>query len=529
MLGLSIAREFDREVCYNKTQTMLDSNTSMAMDTSIFITNLGQLMSNASNPWLTIPACNSICGSQMGFYSDTPSRLLTWLIPTILLVTNMQFALFGKERFLMVVHLFGDPVDSLFSLLSKIDSWNRWSYICQGGFESNVPTRSFALVMSTIEEVVPSSHMNFQPYQSVACSCSRQCLGELYQQSAVEILDRRAHGTARTCFSIILYIVGVVSAFVPSLSGSTSPSGGKIAPAMLLSWLLPTILVSNVVGQFNSSRDSLQIVLRLKERIENLKHTEGCSRPQPLSPDWEQYLNNPNWEQHLNPLPWSGGIYSFRLRNRIPDFGQGHSLKLLIVISLLPLIFSFVAAFLVLYSAPTYLSCRHFMIISAFLAWLLSPIITWSIAKSDFRNDKIRFYLVLAKDTIIGVPILVLLAASSCGLFNNCYCWSGILTPGHEAAVVLNPAQHFARNNQIIYPAIVATSLFLQFCVFIWIRWIGRAGFSMMQMNERERGEALARWQPFAVEASQEMTSSSESKHTAKVVTEGWDGSSCIV
>jgi hypothetical protein len=534
ILGLSFAREFEREICYNKTQTMLAANTSMAMDTSIFVTHHGQLMSNATDPWLTIPACNQICGSQMGFYSDTPSRLLTWLIPTILLITNMKFAPLGNERFLIVLHVFGDPIDSFYSLLSKMETWNRWSQSCRGrDYSFHGSNKYVAIIMPALEEVILPSHIDLQPDQASACSCIQPQLEDLYRESAINIVDSRTHGTAQTCFSIVLYVVGIASAFIDALGGSSGTSGGKLAPAMLLSWLLMVILVSNVVGQFNSSHNCLQIILRLKERILHLEHAGGCSKSQSPRPDWIQYLESPNWEEHLNSLPWSGGMYSFRLHNRLPEVGERHSWKLLAFTSILPALISAATAFSVLYSAPTYFSCRHFIVISAFVSWLLSPIITWSIANTHFlANDKTRFYLVLLKDTVIGVPILFLLIASSCGLFNNCYCWSGILTLGSRAAVVLNPAKQFARNDKFIYPATVAASLFLQLCVFLWVLWIGRAGLGMMRMRERERRAALIRNQPSTIEELQSLTPSIDAvtKVPGRIdVLEGWDGASCIV
>lgn len=538
MFSLAVAEEFDRTECYTTIQTMLESNTSFAMDASVFATNsLGQLMSNSSNPWLTISACNDRCGAQMGFYSDTPSRLITWLIPTILLVINMEFAPIGKERFLIVLHWFGDPIHSTYSLLCKIESWNRWSYICRGRDrscrEGNDSNANIAVVISAVEEVVPPAHMVLYTGQAIVCSCVQRKLDKLYQEAAVSIIDSRTHGTAQTCFNIVLYIIGIVSAFIPALGGSLNPSGGKLAPAMVLSWLLPVILVSNVVGKFNSSRDCLQIVLKFKHRAEALPHTDGCSKTTPLRPDWMVHLGNVNWEEHLNSLAWSGGIYFFRLHNCLPKTGQEHSLRLLISISLLPTLISFGTAFGVLYSPPTYFSCRHLMIISAGVAWLASPMITWCIARSElFPNDKIRFYFVLAKDAAIGVPILALLVASSCGLFNNCYCWSGALTPFHKAAVVLNPAHQFQQNDGLIYPIMVSVSLFLQLCVFLWIQWIGRSGLGMMRMSERERRAALTRTLPSTMQQIQNMATvtTSDYKTVGQVVlSEGWGGSSCIV
>lgn len=93
---------FGRQACFDATHTMLKSTIpiaiSISQNSTFFIRNSSGLLANDPNdPQLTQYGCNQLCGSKMGLYSNTPIRLLTWFIPAILLVTNMQFE--PLERF----------------------------------------------------------------------------------------------------------------------------------------------------------------------------------------------------------------------------------------------------------------------------------------------------------------------------------------------------------------------------------------------------------------------------------------------
>jgi hypothetical protein len=114
---------FNHQQCFADVQDKLSNHTILANDTAIFATDRsGKLFGNSS---LTIPGCVQLCGgSGTGWYSDAPSRLLTWFLPAIFLLSSMQYAPLGKKKLFMIVHLFGDPIHSIWSLQLKLDDWN---------------------------------------------------------------------------------------------------------------------------------------------------------------------------------------------------------------------------------------------------------------------------------------------------------------------------------------------------------------------------------------------------------------------
>ncbi|KAI9170841.1 hypothetical protein HJFPF1_00315 [Paramyrothecium foliicola] len=73
---------------------------------------------------LTRRGCNEFCGGWT-FYWDAGPRLTTWIIPVVLLLSNIELSPIDKRRFTTVIHAMGDPIDSFWSILHKIYVWRR--------------------------------------------------------------------------------------------------------------------------------------------------------------------------------------------------------------------------------------------------------------------------------------------------------------------------------------------------------------------------------------------------------------------
>jgi hypothetical protein len=84
----------------------------------------GQLANTSDNMILTRAGCDEFCGGQT-FYWDAIPRLTTWIIPVILLLSNIELSPIDKRRFTTLIHAVGDPIDSFWSILHKIYVWRR--------------------------------------------------------------------------------------------------------------------------------------------------------------------------------------------------------------------------------------------------------------------------------------------------------------------------------------------------------------------------------------------------------------------
>ena len=473
---------WNRQSCITKVNDLFRSN-----DSSL---NLAWIISltEPNNLKLTVEGCEAICDSKMGFYQDSAPRLITWLLPVILLIGNMQFAPIGKERFFMVLHLLGDPIHSVWSLLAKLEDWYRYFSYIRGQYHQKLSPqqeyriKSSVMVLAVAEEL----SMPFDIENRFFSSSSNEGFDHILLETARALGESRKSELLRAILAISWYIFEVVAAFVPAVGQSASPSGGRIAPAMLLSWLLPVVLLSNAIGGFSSLGNCEFFILRFLARIGKSRHDISiCEEPR------SRFFKKNESEPHSSSLAWSGAIYSYRLGKR--PSGTPRQRLLLALCSVLPVTLAFGLAFAALETAPTYFSCRSVLVVVIFASWILSAIITWITSFQSSITGRYLWYFILIKDSFIAVPALTLIIMTSCGLFNSCYCWSGALVLGRsKASVALDPVSAFNRNDEVVYPAMVAIGLSLQISVFLLILWARRRCFGLMAWSNNIYPEELA-------------------------------------
>lgn len=466
---------FHRQECYGRVVEILQSdNSSASIRPSMIIS-----VSDPTNPILTLSGCQQLCGSGTGWYPDSGPRLVAWLLPIILLVSNMQFAPIGMQRFLMILRLLGDPIDSTWSMLAKADSWSRCFSRAQKLLKEKTEIKSLAVVLAAIEECPDALGYAFKP--------SVPKHKGLMLETARALSENRRNEMLRTLFAVAIYVFQVLAAFVPAIGAASQPSGGRIGTAMLLSWLVCVVLLSNAIGDFGSPRNRQRIITDFTERLGQQSDQGFCTQQTSELNLSLIGVQKKVQTSHEASMAWSGAIYCYRPNKR---FRRALGWKLAII-SVLPVVVAFGTAFAVLSRGNTYFSCRHILLIAVSSAWLLSAISTSLLSWASFATGKYLWYIILIKDTIVAVATLSLIVASSCGLWNTCYCWSGALVYGDRGArVPLNPTKMFDRNDSSIYPAIVATCLSLQTCIFGAMLWVAWPGFRALWWSENEKREA---------------------------------------
>jgi hypothetical protein len=435
---------FARAICAANITGEYQKPNGLRWDSSIIFSIVDVL-----SPVLTLKGCEKLCGSGTGWYPDIGPRLIEWFLPIFLLISNMQFPLIGMERFFLVLHLLGDPIDSTWSLLDKIHTWNRCYALARKQLSNEEDVWALAIIYAARKEVEDVSDHELEQTNFNNMTLVRTTAGDLLRQRRNEIF--------RTVFAVAMYIFQVISAFVPSVGASSSPSGGKIGTAMLLSWLVSVVMLSNTVGDLGSPAS-----------IEKTISAFMSSNEQPVN--------------IVTVSVWSGALYSYH-----PSKGLGNSGWRLATISVLPVVIAFGTSFTVLEAGPTYFSCRSLFVVGASAYWGLSAILTYAFsrnaAQARIATGKKLWYLVLVKDFLVAAPVLGLIVASSCGYWNTCYCWGGGPAHGDGTKVPLNPTNIFNFNNGKFYPAIVGAGLGLQLIVFLVMLGFGWHGFRTMGLR----------------------------------------------
>lgn len=256
---------------------------------------------------------------------------------------------------------------------------------------------------------------------------------------------------------------------------------------MLSSWLLPNILLNNEIGQLPKEA-CIRIIPQLEGRG---NHQENCNaRSNPSV--WTDDPSDHRWETFLNDQAWNGGIYSSQLHERMLESGPRRRRSLgLVVLAVTSVCISFSIAFGVLYSYPTFFSCRNVMFIGITVTWLSSPVLTRAIMTFSIfgKSLKSKWRTLILKDGLIAFSIVLTLILSSCVVGNSCRCWAGF--NNKIKGVVLNPAKQFTQNNTYIYPILIATCLILQYFVFKTALYVGRTGLGIMTWSSEDRRNSL--------------------------------------
>ncbi|RYP33486.1 hypothetical protein DL767_004764 [Monosporascus sp. MG133] len=117
---------FDRTACLHDV-LKLQNTTGFSKNTPEFFAYdpVSQTLLNGEvNLTLTRRGCEEFCGPP-SLYWDAVPRIVTWIIPVFLLLSNIELSPIDKKRFMTIVHALGDPIDSFWSIIHKIYVWNR--------------------------------------------------------------------------------------------------------------------------------------------------------------------------------------------------------------------------------------------------------------------------------------------------------------------------------------------------------------------------------------------------------------------
>ncbi|KAF1990705.1 hypothetical protein K402DRAFT_202344 [Aulographum hederae CBS 113979] len=429
--------------------------------------------STPDHPIFSLDTCREVCGSSTGWFVDSLPRFNTWLVPLLVLLANLQYpTVRGPKRIRSCVaagaHMLADPIYFTFSLLSQVEGWircltrakelrPRGPGVSDQTYDNEI--KSVVVLLAAFERIVEPCNDDergnelFHTLERtlVVSAQSRLSSSNFEARVAREIILSRANNVPAAGLSVAFYAWQVAGAFVPYIAGNPTPSGGRIAYALLLSWILFTVLLTNLVGEFTSSTI---LSLKLQQFLEQRHPKFSARRLETLV------------------LTSSRSIFSRKNHFRFRPHKKGRSPYMLMLFSVLPALVAITFSIAVTTIPPTYLSIRHSLILSISMAYLISPFVTAWI-RSRWGPD-----ILLIKDVTISILILFFLILASCGLFNNCEGWNPVYP---NLGVALNPESDFSKNQEILFPIFVSLCLGLQVGLWVMILCICARGFGVMK------------------------------------------------
>jgi hypothetical protein len=465
---------------------MLEDGALARNDTIFYRGNDGVPMSTPEHPVLNYVGCSEMCGADFGWYKDIGPRLSTWLIPVFLLLSNMEVSPLDKRRYLMLIHLLGDPIDSLWSLLTKLEAWSRCYHLAQAmcGSNDKIKVRNVATVLGGFEELVGFSENPAEVYNAVKTrSKNGREFDQLIPRTAQQLADSRTDERLRTLLATTLYIYQLISAFITTVGGgNTSPPGGRIGITMFLTWIIPSILLSNAIGGFTSRRVCYSI-------LETFIHDATGQREAwlVLQEATQSLKDYPTVHDYLDTMAWSGAIYSYRPSKTIAFSSGRRDLTCcpLLLLAAMPIVTSSVIASVILWNTPPIgANCRNILIFVMTGIVFLSALFTQ--VSASLKGAR-HWYIMLAKDTVLAVPSVVMIFLACAGRFNSCWCWSGVFSLGAKARIPLNPVADFVAYNKTTYPVLVGICLMIQILGFMGMMWAGWRGWNLMRWSDAEK------------------------------------------
>lgn len=504
----TVVNAVDLDTCNANLQEKL-ANNSISPSDPIFYFDGTTYYSQAPNIRLTIDGCRANCPNpDSDIYEDAWPRLLTWLVPVLLLIGNIYIPKVGGvlNKTAAIMHYIGDPIDSMWSLLTKGEVWNRlYSIALQHtpkGEDQEKRAKALATIYAAFEELSGDMDTAQREVKELATSkgskFSVDDIRYITFETADELVDTKVHNTPRAILVMINYIWTVVAALVPSIGGEqTSQPGGRIGTAMFLAWLLTAVLLSNTVSGFNTRRTCLRIMERYVRTIQD----NGIK-------DWHFFTKSPRMNRttkwkltkgqtpgtpdfFFESQPWNGAVYSYRPNKKLLSSGEKRDKGpvFLLLLAMAPVLLAATAAFVIIYYTPNVgLGCRTVWVLSMTSVYLVSPVLTWAISK--IATGKYCYYLTFAKDTLIGIPAIFIIIISSIGVFNTCWCWSAVYSRGRSNAfVVLDAEDERVYNLEHIYPAAAGICMAGQLIIYAIMNKIMRAGKILFAITEEEKME----------------------------------------
>jgi len=239
---------FDHQVCIEAVKTFRDANTTAYRPDLIFTRAPdGTLNSADGRMVLQLEACKQICGHmKINWYSDRGPRLMTWIIPILLLLSNVELSPLDKRRFYTLFQALGDPIEMLSCYIHKLHMGTQIYHFAfdvmllagaggsgkGGGDEVDLTdpfnVRVVGTVLFAVHDSLGPDFTSFQQLADVIAHLDPgvEAVFVHWRDAALQLADGRSDERLRSCFSILLYVLQLLSAFVFDIGGgSPNPPG----------------------------------------------------------------------------------------------------------------------------------------------------------------------------------------------------------------------------------------------------------------------------------------------------------------
>lgn len=209
---------------------------------------------------ITLDACYQLCGRSWEYFlllsvsrlslltnshirlyplTNILERISIWKIPLLLLVGNFQLAPLGRfNSICVIIHLLGDPIDTIWSLLTKLEVsrrlYTKWATISTASSDLEIKpaqAQDLAAVNAVFDDWEFSSEDMFDKMHSKLSSLpaeKRAVFIKACTKAAYKLSESRVDDRLRAYLAVVGYIVAIISAFFRTLNDGPSKMTGML-------------------------------------------------------------------------------------------------------------------------------------------------------------------------------------------------------------------------------------------------------------------------------------------------------------
>ncbi|KAI9776972.1 MAG: hypothetical protein M1835_005351 [Candelina submexicana] len=426
---------------------------------------------------LSLEGCRTLCGRDFQYWppKETAQRFLYFLAPLLILAIRFAFAAVGATNIpFVLIHLIGDPIDSIWSTLSRqelarrnynlaleltpvaavdvatiLTTYDQWWQNARDHLRTNLERRN---QRATHEEKASQSSLQPQSYAGdrleqhlrhplwrrrrtrseqvemdsmhpnvrIPRSLTEYEIYHIKDASHFLAENRKSPKLLFTWSAIVIFLVSLTGAYIRTATEKiNNQTSHTLAVIMLFSFLVYAVYISSHVGNFGRRTVAIEAIEKLNEHVDLFSEVR-----------LKAVLDIPevdNASRYAPAASWAGINNSFRPDKTIPsNDSSDRSRWSLLTIAVLNVLVSFGAAFTLSYLTPAKgFGCRSFTWCVITAGWLISALLDplfFFITGIAEGRIQVLWYITLVKDAFLTAASIGAVVIAQIGVMNSCWC-----------------------------------------------------------------------------------------------------------
>lgn len=230
-----------------------------------------------TNGVLSLSGCYHICGKTYGIWpwKDTFDRLSLWILPAIILISHLSFPPLCWYNYVFVIlRAIGNPIDSLQSLLTRLETHRRLRRVAKSTFSRGLQvSEQVATVFAAYEELGwqdVSEHFK-KSYQ--AKELDEQEI-RIIRQASYELSSMRLASMPSTLVAIITLVGTLATAIIRTIrqvelenTRVFNETAHTIAVVCILFVSIPQAWLSSRLGTFTTASSAIIAMNTMNKRL----------------------------------------------------------------------------------------------------------------------------------------------------------------------------------------------------------------------------------------------------------------------